>query len=401
MRLRVALVCDLSEEQWPSMDLVAEMLADHLPRVEPGIEPTLLRPNWRRRATALPWLRGSTTAHALDRFSNRYLDYTWWLRARREDFDVFHVIDHSYAHLVHALPPHRTVVTCHDIDAFRCLGTGSRPLYRLAAKRLLSGIRQAQAVTCDTRATRDDLVRERLLPPGRLTVVHNGVHPAMFAGDDEGARAEIDRLAGPQRGPELLHVGSVIPRKRIDVLLRAFAGVRERCRTVRLLRAGGAMDPRQRALASQLGIAGEVVELPPLSTRTLAALYRRAALTVLPSDFEGFGLPLLESMASGTPVLASRVPALVEVGGSAASYAEPGNPAAWSEAIAGLLAEREQGAASWIRRRENGRRHAAAFTWLEHARGMVGVYRRLSTRGLGWETAAASLAAVGTDAKRR
>jgi glycosyltransferase involved in cell wall biosynthesis len=260
---------------------------------------------------------------------------------------------------------------------------------------VLSGIRQAAAITCDTRATRDDLTANRLLPAERLTVVHNGVHPAMQAPEREAARREIERLAGPRRGPELLHVGSTIRRKRLDILLRAFAGVRRQCGDVRLLRAGGPMTDEQRALATQLGVIDHIVELPALSADGLASLYRRATLTVLPSDFEGFGLPVVESMASGTPVLASRVPALIEVGGSAASYAGPGDLRAWVEAIARLLAESEGSAPSWTRRREAGRLHAARFTWFEHARGIAAVYDRVATRaGLGWARAAESLSPV-------
>jgi glycosyltransferase involved in cell wall biosynthesis len=235
-------------------------------------------------------------------------------------------------------------------------------------------------VTCDTRATRDDLVERNLLSPDQLVVVHNGVHPAMLAGDDADGRAEISRLAGPPRGDELLHVGSTIARKRIDVLIEAFAVARRRRPSLTLLRAGGPLTEEQRGLAARLGVTDAIVDLPVLTPRALAALYRRAIITLLPSDLEGFGLPVIESLASGTPVLASRIGALVEVGGSAVAYAEPGKAASWSEAIDRLLAEREQEPGWWAYRREQGRRHAAAFSWFEHARGVGEVYRRVAAQ---------------------
>ncbi len=380
MILRLGIVCDYREEHWPSMDLVAEMLAEHLPRVDPGIFPMLMRPPWRRRATTLPVIGKSASAHAFDRYANRYGDYAWWLRSRVRDVDLFHVVDHSYAHLVHALPPSRTVATCHDVDALRCLTDGGRPVYRQVARWILSGLRRASLVTCDTRATRDDLVARNLLSADRLVVIHNGVHRALLDGEEPAARAEIDRLAGPARGIELLHVGSTIPRKRIDVLLRTIALVRARRGTVSLLRAGGTMTAEQRRLAVELGIADAVVELPSLAIRELAALYRRAVLTLLPSDYEGFGLPVIESLASGTPVLASRIPALVEVGGGAAAYAEPGQPASWAECVERLLHERDVEPGWWAYRREQGRRHAAAFTWDAYAHEMAGVYRAVAGR---------------------
>lgn len=378
--LRVGIVADYTEEQWPSMDLVAEMLTRSLPRVDPAFHPVLLRPTWTRRATAIPIVGRSQTAKAIDRFGNRYGDYAWWLSRRVQDFDVFHIVDHSYAHLAHVLPVRRTIVSCHDIDALRCLRTRGRPVYRYVARRLLSGLRRASLVACDTRAVRDELVDAGLVSADRLVVVHNGVHEAFLSGEDQDARADLERLAGPPRGIELLHVGSTIPRKRIDLLIQAFAEARRRRPSLSLLRAGGRLTGDQRALASALGVSDAIVELPPLEFRDLAALYRRAALTLLPSDYEGFGLPVIESMASGTPVLASRLPAITEVGGRFAAYAAPGDPAAWGQAISMLLDERDQEPGWWGHRREQGRRHAAGFTWDAHACAMRDVYRAVTAQ---------------------
>ena len=109
--LRVALVADLLEERWPSMNLVAEELFSHLktPPFEHRISVEFLRPALKNRG------RG------IGRFVNRFWDYPRWLRRKANAFDVFHIIDHSYAHLVHVLPAARTVVTCHDVDAFICV----------------------------------------------------------------------------------------------------------------------------------------------------------------------------------------------------------------------------------------------------------------------------------------
>jgi glycosyltransferase involved in cell wall biosynthesis len=380
----VALVCDLLEERWPSMDLVAEMLLAHVPLVAPEIAISALRPELRRRATRLPALGRTRAAFRIDRYSNRYGDYARWLRGRVGPFDVFHVIDHSYAHLVPVLPEQRTVVSCHDIDAFRCL---TRPAgggwYRPFARRVLSGLRKAAVVTCDTRATRDDLVANGLMPADRLEVVHNGTHPAFLQDVDEDSRREAERLLGPAVSADLLHVGSTIPRKRIDVLLEVLARVRTGHPGLRLVRAGGPLTREQRAHARALGVERAIIELPFVAPPVLAALYRRAALTLLPSDLEGFGLPMLESMACGTPVLASRIPALVEVGGDAASYVAPGEAAAWSDAVALLLSERERDPGAWRMRQQHARRRAAAFSWLDHARALSRLYLRVAAASSG------------------
>ena len=379
MSTRVGIVADFAEEHWPSMDLVAEMLAAHLPDAAPDVTATLLRPPFSRRAMRLPIAGRMPAAYALDRYTNRYADYTCWLWHRRRAFDVFHVIDHSYAHLVHVLPGERTIVTCHDVEAFRAATGGEgNPLYRPIARRILSGLRQAALVTCDTYATRDEVVGLDLLSADRLVVVPNGVHPAMFGdGDGASAQAEVERMLGPAIGPELLHVGSTVARKRIDLLLEAFARIRLEHPDIRLVRVGGPLTTAQRTLARRLGVGHAILELPNLAPDGLAAVYRRATLTLLPSDREGFGLPLVESLAARTPVLASRIPSLVEIGGGIVAYAEPGNAASWSEGVSKLLAERAHEPGWWSHRREEGRRQARRFCWARHASAMADLYRRI------------------------
>ena len=101
--------------------------------------------------------------------------------------------------------------------------------------------------------------------------------------------------------------------------------MRSRVRNVRLMRVGGPLTPAQRALRGELrGRPTPIIEMPFLERPLLAALYRRASVVVLPSHREGFGLPLVEAMACGTPVVASAIPALKEIGGDAATYCRPG-----------------------------------------------------------------------------
>src|SRR5436309_1208163 len=115
--LRVALFADFLEEGWPSMDLVADMLLDRLGREHAGeIDATLIRPPLPRR---LSRLSRDTHVVGLDRVAGRLWDYPRRARTLADRFDIFHIVDHSYAQLVHELPGNRTIVTCHDIDTFR------------------------------------------------------------------------------------------------------------------------------------------------------------------------------------------------------------------------------------------------------------------------------------------
>ena len=383
---RVAVVSDLREEGWFSMDLVAEMLLEGLRR-DYGEEVTAERvcPPMRRRLS-----RAGDSNGALfnaDRLLNRFLDYPRQLRRVRAEFDLFHVVDHSYSQLLHQLPAGRTVVTCHDLDTFRCLldpASEPRPVpFRLMMRRVLEGFRKAARVACDSAATRDELLAHGLFPPGQLVVIPNGVHPAFNAAADGEAAREADREAARLLGEredgacDLLHVGSTIARKRVDVLLETFAAVRRELPRARLVRVGGELSPAQRAHAEELKVSGAVVVLPFLRREVLAAVYRRAALVLQPSEREGFGLPVVEALACGTHVVASDLPVLREVGGEAASYCAVGDSKAWAERCVELLHERASDAGGWRERSDAGVRRASRFTWAEYVEKTVALYREL------------------------
>jgi glycosyltransferase involved in cell wall biosynthesis len=179
----------------------------------------------------------------------------------------------------------------------------------------------------------------------------------------------VGRLA---EAPFLLHVGSCIPRKRIDVLLDVFAAVRARLPGLYLVKVGGPWSPDQADQLRRLGLAGAVVQLTGLSRGQIAALYRRAAVVLLPSEDEGFGLPVIEALACGAAVVASDLPALREVGGEAVVYCRVADIEAWAGAVCRLLGGRDEPA------RRNRLERAAGFTWAAHARVVLGAYRRLA-----------------------
>lgn len=381
-RPRVAVVCDPLEENWPSMDLVAEMLLRHLGDPASGVEAVRVRPPMVRRFGRLRPAGMARAGHNVDRVINRFWHYPRLLRGAG-DFDLFHVIDHSYAQLVHGLPAERTVVTCHDLDAFRCLigspvEPRSRP-FRMMMGRVLEGLRKAARVTCDSEHTRAELLTSGLVPPERTVVVRNGVSPAYTILPDPAADAEAGRLltALPPGASYVLHVGSAIPRKRLDVLLRVYAAVREQLPQVRLVRVGGTFTDSQLKLVRELGLQDSIVMLPFIEERVLAAVYRGAALLLQPSEREGFGLPVVEALACGTTVLASDLAVLHEVGGAAASYCPVGDVPAWAASAVSLLTEQSSEPGHWPGRREANVAQAAKFSWAEYARQMVSIYEEL------------------------
>jgi len=362
------------------MDLIADMLIERLPTVAPqAIAATRLCPPLMRRWSRLPLVGRSARAHLGDRLTGRLWDYPRWLARRAPDFDLFHIVDHSYAHLVRVLPRGRTIVTCNDTDALRTLLPGRSSRFdpsRWLASGILDGLAQAAQVVCISGTTQAQLLAFGAVDPGRTSVAHLGVHPACSPLPDRRADADIAEQLGPP-GVEILHVGSTIPRKRIDMLLDILRGVRQTAGDVKLLRVGGSLTAEQRLLAARLGVADAIVELPFMRRPELAALYRRASLVVLPSDREGFGLPVVEAMACGTPVVASAIPALHEAGGSAATYCPPGDSRRWVAAILDLLRQKQCDGRAWEMRRRGCITAAARFDWSAYAGEMARLYMQI------------------------
>jgi len=389
MTVRVAIVSDYLEEGWPSMDLVADMLTRELAarpvEARERLAVSLMRPRFVARLTRVGGAGANRHLFNADRILNRFVDYPRFLRARRNEFDLFHIVDHSYSHLVPVAGPQRSIVTCHDLDLFRCIvepdGEARSRFYAAMANRVLAGLRTAAAIACVSAATRDQVLRHRLAPVERLTVNPNGVAETFNPRPDADADREARRLLGtPDAGTvEILHVGSTVARKRIDVLIRVFATIRRELPGVRLIRVGGAFTPPQYQLMNQLGLTADGVRvLPFLSPAVLAAVYRRATLTVLPSASEGFGLPVLEALASGTPVVLSDIPVLREIGGPAAAFAVVGDVDGWTAAILDLLRERRECPRGWEGRIAAGMSWAGRFTWAEYAGRATRIYSSIA-----------------------
>jgi glycosyltransferase involved in cell wall biosynthesis len=251
----------------------------------------------------------------------------------------------ALAHFEHALPlrcPCPAVVTIHDLS-FERDPAAMRRRDRLVFKRVVPhAARRAKRVIAVSERTKRDLVDLYGIPPEKIAVTPHGVDPAFGPGE----------VAG---GDYLLYVGAVQARKDPVAAARAAQEV-----GLPLVVAGPEREP---ALARELAALGADLR-GYVEKAELASLYRGAAALVLPSRYEGFGLPVLEAMACGTPVVVSDDTALREVAGDAAVYSD-GDLA---EAIRTALAGRDRLVAAGLER-------AKAFSWEETARRTLDVYR--------------------------
>jgi len=355
---------------------LAEGLAE-LPGPEPE-EVALVPFTWRgtgdlpRVAPAGPRLR-----HGRRRVPARLLQAAWarmafppveWLAGR---VDVFHATNF-------VAPPARraaVVVTVHDLTYLRYpeMVTAASARYRDLVPRAL---RRGAIVCTPTAAVADEVADAYRLPPERLVVTSLGVGPAWRAATPP----DPAWLAG--RGlPEryLLFVGNREPRKNLPTLLTAYRDLLASRVPGGVAGPPGDLPPLVLVGPPGWGEALDLAGLPPEAVRTpgylpeddLARVVAGAAALACPSWYEGFGLPALEALACGTPVVAADLPALREVLGDQAELVPPGDATALADAVARVLDDPGGEPARAARRAR-----AAAFTWAACARATLSAYHR-------------------------
>ncbi len=288
--------------------------------------------------------------------------------ARKEGLDLIHC---TKSHVPAGLDC-PSVVTVFDVIFLRhpeFYPFWWRAYWRRALRKSMA---RATAVVSISETTARDL--EALLPvsKGKVQPIPLGIDAAFGAIPDEAAADERRKLG--VEGPYFLSVGNLTARKNVPVLLEAFDEVRRR-RPAALVVAG-ALDYGAReilALMEQPDRKVAVKYLGSVGDRTLAALYKGAAALVYPSQYEGFGLPALEAMACGCPVVASTGGALPEVVGDAGLLVEPGSAAALAGAMERVLADAGLRDALV----EKGRARAAEFSWKRTAQRTIEVYNRV------------------------
>jgi glycosyltransferase involved in cell wall biosynthesis len=259
--------------------------------------------------------------------------------------------------------PCPTVVTLHDLSWERVPEAFPENFRRYARMFARRSTRRARRVIAVSDSTARDLQELYGIPPERLRVVPNGVY--------------LDTRPPGPRQPFLLSVGVLEPRKRVVPLVeghaRYFASAPPDPPPCRLIVVGGPGGDEDRVREA----AGPGCEVRGFVRREeLYDLYRRATLLVYPSAYEGFGLPVVEAMAHGCPVLCARNSALVEVGGQTAIFLEDVSPEGIAEALREVLTDRE----ALRERGEAGREEAARYSWTAAATATRDVYRQALRR---------------------
>lgn len=291
------------------------------------------------------------------------------LDLRRDDVSLYHGLSNELPLTIKGVCP--TVVTIHDLIWRRS------PRDYAAADRLLydwkygRSARIATRVTAISECTRRDLITDFHIPEEKIDVVYQGVDPIFSLPVDTARRAEIRaKYSLPER--YIVSVGTVQPRKNVLLAVRALPALPA---DVSLLIVGGAKGAYAREVAEEvrrLGLGERVRFLEGIPFADLPGLYACAEFSSYTSRYEGFGLPVVESLTVGTPVVAATGSCLEEAGGPGALYVSPDSVEEYAEAARRLLDD------SYLRKKtaEAGARHVRRFSAENFAKATMAVYNK-------------------------
>jgi glycosyltransferase involved in cell wall biosynthesis len=361
----------------------ARELIVRLPEVDPATAYVAWYLNARRMLRPWRWDRRFFPRHPnlVERWTP--IPATWFERAsmRYEQPPLERLLRFDVLFAPNFVPPptrtRRLVLTVHDL-AFRRFPETAPLATRRWLARLERAVRQAAGIVVPSEATKRDLLDLYAVDGGRVTVIHHGIDHDTFAPASEADVERVRRRYGIN-GPYLLFVGGLEPRKNLPALLRAYASLPDGSRPALVL-AGASVswNPEgRRALDEALlrlpaEVRSGVVLTGYVADPDRAPLYTGAVALAFPSRYEGFGFPVLEAMACGTPVVTSTVSSLPEVAGDDAVLVDPIDDGSIAEGLRRVIEDERLAG----RLREAGPIRASGFTWHDAARATARVLHR-------------------------
>lgn len=288
-------------------------------------------------------------------------------------YDLYHLGNHMLGNYLYWLRP--VVITVHDLLQFKYQETRgdsfSSKVYNTLLRMSLRALPRAQKIICVSNWTRQEVLRRFRLPEEKVVTIYNGINHALFrSGEKMEARQKLGLLL---EAKIVLHVGAETKRKNIPVLLRALKDLLWRVNDIMLVRVGEEKEETRRLL-DELGLTEKVKYFGNVAESQLPLYYQAADVTVLPSLDEGFGFPVLESLACGTPVVCSQAGPLPEIGGEAPLYFDPENEVELAKLLEKVL---RFDALEYCTRQEMGFSQAQKFSWGKAAQETLAIYESL------------------------
>ncbi|GAB3925939.1 glycosyltransferase family 4 protein [Mucilaginibacter myungsuensis] len=283
-------------------------------------------------------------------YIDKYLIYPIALRIKLQKLNItsgnicFHICDHSNSIYLKHLPKKISSITCHDVLAMRgAMGfedakVPASAFGKILQRWILNGLKKANKLATVSAHTLKQL--KELAPDINETeqdvrVIYNGFNDTFSVKHKATTKVLLSKAGLGYKTPYILHVGSDLQRKNRKLLVDMISLMKNSWSGY-VYFAGKPIDDKLKAYATSLGVAEQIVSIVDPDHQTLEALYADAEAFIFPSFSEGFGWPLIEAQACGTPVITSDIEPMMEVTGGKAFYADPNKPAAYVKAFFAL-----------------------------------------------------------------
>jgi glycosyltransferase involved in cell wall biosynthesis len=301
-------------------------------------------------------------------------------RLRRDRLDVYHGTYNTLPPRWRFWPGPPMVVTMHDVIVTWYPDNLDDPFIQYARKVTQRVVRDASVILTVSEWSRRDICERFDCDPGKVRLHQNGLHPEVLKGAPVGA-GEQARLQHADGRPYLFAIGASLERKNTGRMIEAFGLLRERrpdLPHLLLVSGVGGHVERFRERAQRAGVLEHVRFLPYLNQQELIAVYAGAELCVYPSLVEGWGIPVTESLALGTPIITSNTSAMPEAGGDDARYFDPHDV----DSIATTMGEAiDTYVPAWPSMRAAAMARTRQFTWANAASQALAAYREAAVRG--------------------
>jgi glycosyltransferase involved in cell wall biosynthesis len=286
------------------------------------------------------------------------------LEIGRYALDVWHSTDF--------IPPQwgarKHVITVHDLAFLLLPEHKDQAASRYYNDQIRWAVRHTDHILSVSDATRKDLISLLNVPEEKITVQPHGVSSRFFAQGDNLSLAGLP-------SDYILFVGTLEPRKNINTLLSAYSRMKDAPPLVLAGKIGWLFEDTLQRIYQMQALGMRIIHRDDITDEALPALYRGASVVVLPSHYEGFGFPVLEAMACGTPVIASDISSLPEVVGDAGLLLPPDDIDAWRDGIEHALTD-----SAWRTEMiQRGLKQASLFTWEQSAQIAIDVYQKVAT----------------------
>lgn len=296
--------------------------------------------------------------------------YTRIVKNNIKEGNIKHVTSQELAYLLNSLEHEWTIVTCYDLIPW-IYNHDRSSLW----KENIKGLKRADCIVTISKFSKSEIVKYLEYPEDKIRIVYPGVDHSIYKKDND--KRILDHLNIEDRDKIVMYVGSETPRMNFDVLLKAFAEVKKRLPDVKLIKIGESQSYGAREsiveLIDMLGLKDDVIFTGYVAEEYMPKWYNSADVLVYPCDYAGFGLPPLEAMACGTPVITSNTSSLPEVVGDAGVMVDPKDHITMAEKIVQILEDDD------LRSKmvSDGFERAKMFSWEEASRRILEIYRTM------------------------